>query len=143
MPDHREYVTYDPYIVRKVVGIRGFEGSDDEIEVIIQNEVEGNKVAFTHITLNDKRSSDDRADQPISNHDHWIFTQMPDEPWPASPSDGIKIYDTTSPSSPPNELALHFPDPRSNYATIVECTWGIRLKRRRDWRKGRKASPNS
>ena len=134
IPDHLEYVTYDPYVVRAVVGVRSFRGSDDEMEVIVQNEVVGNKVAYAHITLGGERRSDHRADQPINDHDHWIFSQMPAEPWPASPSDGTKIYDATS-SLPASRLTLCFPDPKSDYATMIECTWGIRLKRRRDRRK--------
>ena len=133
IPENPEYDTYDPYVDGAIVGMRGFKGSG-EMEVVVENEIEGNKVAFAHITLSDKQSHDQRTGYGSGNSDHWIFHPMPAEPWPASPPDGSRIFDTTPPS-PPKEVTLCFPDPRSNYATIIERTWGIRLKRRRDRRK--------
>ena len=128
MPQYREYDTYDPSVEGTIVGLRVFKG--EAIEVVVENERrKSNKVAYAHITVSQAQSGAVQEDMPgIEEHGHWIFDQMPDDPWPASATAGVMIYDAT-PTWTMEEEPLHYPDPLSSYATIVECLSGQRPKR--------------
>ena len=103
--------------------------------MIVANDRRRNKVVFVHLTLNTEVRGD-QTTKAIKDHHHWIFAQIPSDPWPASPTNGVIIYDETPPP-PLVEVPMTYPDPRSSYATIVEATTGTALKRLRDRRKPR------
>ena len=127
IPPNKEFSTYDPIVEGRVVGVRVFEG--EAIEMVVENEKRRNKVAFVHITLAYGNAASRSEPEAIRNHAHWVFDQMPTDPWPASNENGVKIYDETPTSSVP-EGPFRFPDPLSSYATIVEALWGPRPPKR-------------
>ena len=136
MPDRPEFETYDPEVEGTVVGLRNLRG--DVVEAVVANGRRRNKVAFAHLTLNNM-AGNELTTGHISDHHHWIFAWMPSDPWPVSPTNGVVIYDET-PNSSYEEEPMKYPDPQSSYATIVEATTGVALKRTRDRRKPRKES---